>query len=1642
MRIPVLPDRVALVLITSLLLAGCGGGGGSSGSKNGGGGPVVDDSVTFLGITFKLSTGEVLSKPPLENPLASPPTLGGPLDLVTVFTFDGVPEGPFSQVTLPVFTTPAEVTVDAQAPGGLSVIPAKGTYHLVGNTVEFRPFVPTAPLKIPLSSPPAAVPGLLPGSVYTARLSTVQGAKLGNLGTVAAATTQKFGTTSNEFAFYPKDVGASAPPALASLEPADGATDFFPGVFSATAPGAGAPTFPDGDDSILVGFDRALLPTTANLMGSDLDSDGLDDHTFFIRTRATDVLVAHAVPADSLGGVHAAFPALSALDEGSAPATDGADVFLHDSPDLLDDPDAGLTVAPSSMAPGVDADVLFMVLPVDGGDDLLAVADRVSGDPSFAATGLDAPGGAPQALDTGLDELVGLTTLLDGRLVGFDRETLKIHELLPTVVRQRPTPGDDGGPPILSALTIGDGTTGFRSGTLTDPSLGVAPEVRDLLQAPDGSLYMLAVRSGEVLPSLIELQPIDFDLDGTFGGSDGLWTDVADIVRVFNADYVDAVFVGDDEILALDRSRDAIDRVVISTGVATEVISGVAGFGTLGPGETSPATALAVGHLDLEVDVDLVSNDDSAGATVRLTPKGLLPVGAPFDVMQRNTLTSLFGASAVNVTDEPVSPLGARSLATYTTAQPLAGPGVPIDDAFIETFDDQSNRGAVPLVTSVPADWAAAVGAQGGTTGGLRAAAVAAASGSLGDFLPSAPTNHDFDKAYIRADLPWPGHGNDDKEEEDIDWVATPYTTVFLNTDAQVFPLNDGSTPGVTSPITINNGRFVFRDFIIPAGVRVVVKGSNPLRIVATRKVEIHGALDISGTDGFGDDSFDSGFLPVPGGPAGPGGGRGGTAHPTLFDPNGPGSINQYVTPEKAENGFAPITDSSGAITLKPVGGRGGLSTVGFDPDANGYPKLPPAQNNGPIPSNEHHRPPGGGGGTFYGKGVRAREGTGAYLVESNSTWFPFSKCTVNDKIQDTLYGNEENFWSGADPSNPLQCVYLVGTPSDPERLKPGGEPGDPVFLTATHDDDYYGKGGEIPSLRGGQGGGGGATRVDSAVHNHWSQDKLATPLPVPPSPQHYPALFIGVLASPTLYDAKGGGGGGGGGAVEITSFGGILISRTGHIDATGGHGGGGEVVQNGNNAGGGGGGSGGLIALRAAEDIIVQADATHLDASYIDFDGDQGASLEVSGGFGRDSHTETPSMAYTLHAWTYEYTRSDAGQGGMGMIQLQPGTNGGMPIIEQGAFLFAKIRTIAKLGSWTGDTGLQEEHPDWPVASYTDEMRYIDMLHYPLFEHQPGSGGDRYFVVNGSYPPLIPRTEDTPVVGFSNEFPVGSGDHWLDTAMTTVGTDGVPVVREPIPSRIMESYAGYDPNSFVENGSPPGATYAADAEIPLSVLLQEPDGTPYMAEGESGPVFDPRFTIDRLPVVPPSRTPPPFGSTSHGVSRWFDFHGVALRDRQALTGRTPPFFEPVNGTYNLAQGAVPAGKDGQVVLGGDVPGVPARYVTKTGLLDPGLFGGGTSDPPFNDIGVDAPEFSLQHAVTDNATVTLLFQGAYPVRAGSQVADTTTQTAWVSDLTLLDGYPLVRFQVLFDLGADEVNHPFSSESLRPKVDYVRFRADY
>jgi len=371
------------------------------------------------------------------------------------------------------------------------------------------------------------------------------------------------------------------------------------------------------------------------------------------------------------------------------------------------------------------------------------------------------------------------------------------------------------------------------------------------------------------------------------------------------------------------------------------------------------------------------------------------------------------------------------------------------------------------------------------------------------------------------------------------------YPTVILDTDFQTLPLYDGSTPDVKKHTVVEGGIFNFHDIILPDGVTVKGIGSNPLILTATGRVEIAGTIDVSGADGIIDVTFDSAFTPVPGGLGGPGGGRGGVSHPAK--PEDFQLLIDLRSPFASERGW-------GYSNLRQAGGRGAESGAsGTDTKYLG----------GRPGEDDFSRASGGGGGSFFQEGGKGYHGFGSWGAD------PYSPERY---FQRELW----LFYDGHPNPTPGVNTYMTQDP-------PGGDPGDWSFSDGNPDNDFIGPAGEVTFIQGGQGGGGGGTRLDSM-----------NPATIGLAAGWWPAV------DRSAYDAKGGGGGGGGGSLGIYALGRIDITATGVILARGGQGGGGEVVGHSNYGGGAGGGSGGAVILDSADEIYITT----------------GARIDVSGGW------------------------------------------------------------------------------------------------------------------------------------------------------------------------------------------------------------------------------------------------------------------------------------------------------------------------------------------------------------------------------------------------------------------------------------------
>ncbi len=201
-----------------------------------------------------------------------------------------------------------------------------------------------------------------------------------------------------------------------------------------------------------------------------------------------------------------------------------------------------------------------------------------------------------------------------------------------------------------------------------------------------------------------------------------------------------------------------------------------------------------------------VKRNSSRGSIVEVEPAGILPFGHLLLLEFPGDLRGLGQSST------PTGPAMVASVFRIDTA-----PGL-VSDRLVESFDGRAQDSS-----DSPAEW----NLEG--SGYLQARSIPA-TGELGRFVPFAPFN-----------------------------PSNP-TVVSLNTDAQAFPLSDGSTPDAPS-VTVRGGIFQFLDVSIPEGVLVRAEGSNPLVFMTTGSVRIAGAIE--GSEAVGDSPTSAGALHI-----------------------------------------------------------------------------------------------------------------------------------------------------------------------------------------------------------------------------------------------------------------------------------------------------------------------------------------------------------------------------------------------------------------------------------------------------------------------------------------------------------------------------------------------------------------------------------------------------------------------------------------------------------------------------------------------------------------------------------------------------------------------------------------------------------
>lgn len=598
--------------------------------------------------------------------------------------------------------------------------------------------------------------------------------------------------------------------------------------------------------------------------------------------------------------------------------------------------------------------------------------------------------------------------------------------------------------------------------------------------------------------------------------------------------------------------------------------------------------------VDIALPISIVLTENvPTRSTVLVYPNGTLPLGHTLALEVSDLLENISGAFA----NDGSTPEAFKEVARYVVT-PDPSPGMALDGEILETFETNERED-----TSIVASGKQLASWNGQTSGALRASFGFGGDGSLGAF--AAPTAGTL--------------------------------TITLDTDFQTFPLLSGATPGAEPGTIVKGGVFKFTDFHLPANATLRAVGSNPLVITATGDVLIEGVIECSGSNGIGDDTFNSAVTPAPGGAAGPGGGKGGDGHP-VFVPKGAKSLIYMITPQFGQNGF-------GTGNKLPIGGGGGQSGA----------TLPwPAFSNGANcatfnEDGDGSRGSGGGGGslnvflpeapepiTVPVSGRRGGFGIGNHLPLSFSPGLPFP-VPNNPKAYD---GVSFNAVARPNPNPTFAEAVQQGLIFDAavgfnlttswaltKRITFGGSPGQAVFADADANNNFIGEAGEVKSIIGGQGGGGGGSRTEG-LSLDCTKATLSVGFPL------------------TVLDAKGAGGGGGGGAVMIQALGEIRIKGTAaRIRALGGNGSGGETTQGGDVGGNGGGGSGGSVLLQSAENVVMESTANPNVVNRV---------IDVSAGCGFNAFILLNGATGTSGADSGSLQVGDGAPGGPGIVQVQ----------------------------------------------------------------------------------------------------------------------------------------------------------------------------------------------------------------------------------------------------------------------------------------------------------------------------------------------------------------------------------------------------
>ena len=281
---------------------------------------------------------------------------------------------------------------------------------------------------------------------------------------------------------------------------------------------------------------------------------------------------------------------------------------------------------------------------------------------------------------------------------------------------------------------------------------------------------------------------------------------------------------------------------------------------------------------DLITDVLLEANCSGTGASVRLTPVGIVPQGRLLRALVTPEFEDLIG-------ERNSSPLDNFALATADASLDGGGNAAETGDEVLEHFIDDSFEDGSAALSAPSADW--------GPDGLSAAFAFDGTGGPGGEF----------------------------------DLHIAPNSEVVFDTTSTLFFGGPGGVPQF-SQLAVN-GRLDVRDLYIPASSKLRIQGPNPAVILASGTVTIEGVLSCDGGAAAPVFTLNTPNQPESGGAGVAGGGSGGTGSflTTQVTPRGGNGEGAFGVPnlggEGGESGYSSDSSSSG-INRRCGGGGGG----------------------------------------------------------------------------------------------------------------------------------------------------------------------------------------------------------------------------------------------------------------------------------------------------------------------------------------------------------------------------------------------------------------------------------------------------------------------------------------------------------------------------------------------------------------------------------------------------------------------------------------------------------------------------------------------------------------------------------------------